>query len=500
MTTTTDSTDVGLPAEHAAANAHTMPWYRRFDRCGLAFILISLVAGAAFAIITPPFWGADEGTHFSRAYQIDHGGITPEPVPSPPGLQSYGGKVPATVNALRAYANHDISVSPGAPAPRAHDPAKYRQLAAGSLQAPLEDAAFSNTSAYSPLAYIPSVVGLRVTELAHGTLGDAITAMRLLDLLTYTGIVWAALWAVRTHAFKWVVFVTALLPMALSDGAMITADAVTDALAILFSVLFVKSTFLRTRLTRSQTALLCLSGLLLPVAKPTYVILTLLLLVVPPANLALRRYGRVLTAATTGLALAAFSVWTSISAKTSAGMGLMRPQPEWHSIRPSDQIHYVLTHIPHFLRVIAQTLFYNGRYYFSGFFGNLSFGYIQIPAIALVACLAAGALAFGQAGRFGATRPRLVLTILVVLASVAAIFGALYLEFSPVGYYMIDGVQGRYFVPLTVVAAAILAQLIPLRLHVPTQRIKHRSAGAIVVLMGVALATSLIKYDYVLWH
>lgn len=509
----TESTDTVRAGEEAAPEtpaqekpeAPTAPtprsWRHRLaglDKCGTAFVLISLLFGTVFAFITPPFWGHDEISHFSRTFQVDHGQVLPLRVPDSRGV-AYGGQIPETAKALTGYAFDDYHAKTKAPDPRVEDPGRYERLAAQSLSAPLANQWFTNTAAYSPVAYLPSAVGLRIAEWTGNTVGLAVDLMRIFNLLAYTAVIAFALWALRESRFKWVVFVAALMPIAVFQAGNITADTLTNGLAILFSALFVKATFLRARLTGWQTFLLLASAVLLPLTKPTYLVLALLLLFTPPGRLALRRGARPIAIAATAVGVAGFAAWNSVAAKTGEGMGLMRKPPQWDSVDPSEQVQYVLGNLPHFLRICWQTFVYQDNRYFQEFFGQLGFSGVKVPGIAIACCILAGVIAFGLCGRMQASRLRLIASIVLLVGSVLGIFAALYLEYSPVGYYMIDGVQGRYFIPLVVLAAAIALQLIPLRLHLPSVRAAHGAAAAVVVLMFVALGMTALKFNYAIW-
>lgn len=473
-------------------------WHRRPGASGAAFVLISMLFGLVFAFITPSFWGHDEISHFGRAYQVDHGHFLPERIADPRGV-AYGGQVPATVHALTEHAINNYHNVPPDPQRRVDDPATYTRLEAQPLSSPLVTQWFTNTAAYSPIPYLPSVIGLRVAEIAGGSVGLAVDLMRIANLLCYTAIIWLALWSLRTTRFGWVVFTVGLLPNTVFQAGNITADTVTNALAILFTSLFVKATFLRTPLRRWETIALVASAVLLPVTKPTYVILCMLLLFVPPVRLAAGRFGRMFVVSATALSVATFGAWTAVSAKTSDGMGLMRPAEEWYSVIPAQQVHFVLTDFPHFLRSVFRTFVYRDLWYFEQFFGQFGFSGIVVPGVAIVCAGLALLLAGGISERLHAAGIELWAAAVLLVVSVLAIFGTLYLEYSPVGYYVIDGVQGRYFVPLAVVTAAVLLQLIPLRLHLPSARTLRGCVIAIPVLMSAALATSAAKYYFEIW-
>ncbi len=480
------------PLTAAPATTSTPP--RRIDRCSAVFVLLSLVFGVAFALLTPPLWGQDEDSHVERAYAISHGHLLPERIPWAGGV-NYGGTIPATVQALSEYAVTNFR-PPAPPPPQVTDPGEYRRLASQPLQAPLVDTAFPNTSVYSPLPYVPSVIGLRLAEAAGGSVGSAILLMRMCHLLAYTAIVWAALWSLRRHAVKWVVFVVALLPMTVYEAATVTADTLTNALAILLGALFVKAAFLRRDLTRTETGLLLASAVLLPLAKPSYVLLTPLLLVVPAGRLALPHWRRLTTVGSTVLGVLAFGAWFAVSSGVQAALHFMRPGVD---VAPGTQLHYVLTHVPQFLRTTLRTVARQGDVYVSQLFGHLGSTYMPVPLTAVISCLVAALLAAGISERLSATRWQLTTAAALVLVNTAAIFFIQYLHWSPVGSPVIEGVQGRYFIPLLIVAAAVVLQTVPLRLHIPTERIRRGVTTSIVALTTLGLARSALAFAAQLW-
>ncbi|NIJ12832.1 hypothetical protein FHU38_003176 [Saccharomonospora amisosensis] len=466
---------------------------RGIDHCGLLFVLLSLTFGGFFAAITPSFWGFDEFEHFGRAYAIDHGQILPQ---HDPVRDIYGvGGVPSSAYDLRELAVHNF-INPGeAPDPSVTDRDAFHRLEQRPLETPLRTALVANTSAYSPVAYGPSLLGLRIAELSDASVGTAITLMRLADVVAYTGLVWLGMYALRGHRLKWLVFVVALLPMAVYEAATITADAVTNATAILFGALFVKATFLRQPLPGWESALLVGSAVLLPVTKPSYVLLSLLLLLVPGARLALWR-GTKYVATLVGMGM--FGAWTALTAKVGPGQAVQ--------LRPGDvvdagsQLDYALSHPLELGRVLIRTFVYQENIYFGQFFGVFGHTWVPAPALAQLSWILAAVLAFGIAGWMYASRVQLTATAVIAALNVAAVFALLYLQFTPVGFHLIEGVQGRYFIPLVILGAAVALQLVPLRLRLASPRHVQGSKAAIVILVLIALASSAAKYEYVTWH
>ncbi|MFF0457069.1 DUF2142 domain-containing protein [Nocardia africana] len=476
------------------------PVARHLGPAAAVFLLVAGVFGIVFATITPPFWGHDEITQFGRAYQVAHGGFTPERITDDRGV-SYGGQIPLSIDGLMGYAFTDYNRHPTEPAPLAADETAYDRL--GS--APVTTTAtkqmwFTNTAAYSPLPYVPAAVGIRLAQAIGLDVGDTVLLTRLAGLLAYLVIVAFALRALRAFRIQWLAFTVAVLPIALFQAGTVTADTVTNALAVLVSCLVVKGVFLGTRLTRPEVVAALAATLALPLSKPTYVILAMLVVLIPARQYGFGNVLRWLPWCFAALGAILFAVWMKIAAPTGDGMGLMRKPAEWHSVRPGDQLHEILSNPVHFANTFGDSIWYRDEKWFSQFFGELGFAYVDVPALSILACLLALAVSVGIADRLTGDRWRTWIVALTVLASVAMIYVTLYMSFTPVGYWMIDGVQGRYFVPLAIAGFAVLLRWMPLRLSDSRGVTPVRGPAITVVLATVvALAAAAIKYNVLIW-
>ncbi|MEV6136452.1 DUF2142 domain-containing protein [Nocardia sp. NPDC051990] len=499
-----DSSTQNPAATNAARNlGHRI--VARFGAATVAFTIVATVFGALFAWITPPFWGHDEITQFGRAYQVAHGGFTPQRIHDDRGI-AYGGDVPISITQLMGYALHDYTTNPEEPDPMVADPGSYARMEGAAVSKAEEPVWFTNTAAYSPVPYIPAAVGIRVAELFGLNVGAMLLLTRLAGLAVYLALAGFGLWALRAHRAQWLAFTVAVLPIAIFQAGTITADTMTNALAILVSALLVKALFLGESLGRTETAALLGATLLLPVSKPTYVLLAMLVVLVPTSRFAFggasgwKRFIPWGFAATGALA---FAVWMKIAAPTGDGMGLMRPQHQWNSVRPGDQLHGILTDPVNFVNTFGESIALRDQRWFSQFFGELGFAYIDVPALSMLACLLAFAVSVGIADRMNtatATFRRTLIVALTMLASVAMIYVTLYMSFTPVGYYIIDGVQGRYFVPLAIVALVVLLRWMPLRLtDVRGQTPTKGPAIAVIGATVVALIAALWKYYSIVW-
>ncbi|MQY22423.1 DUF2142 domain-containing protein [Nocardia macrotermitis] len=505
----TPADDAGDKPEDVAAQtdspdksrmAAAVCWTQRHLGFGaLAFILIAAVFGGVFTALTPPFWGHDELTQFGRAYQVAHGGFGPERIPDSRGV-SYGGQIPVSIDAMMSYAFHDYNRKPPEPEPLSAGRAAYDRLGDAPVSSATKQMWFTNTAAYSPVPYVPAAVGLRLAEATGLDVGQTVLLTRLAGLLAYLVLVAFGLRALRGYRVQWLAFTVSVLPIALFQAGTVTADTITNALAVLVSCLVVKGVFLNARLSRAEVVAALFATIALPLSKPTYVLLAMLVALIPVRQYGFRRALRWVPWAFAILGAALFAAWMKIAAPTGDGMGLMRPPAQWHSVRTGDQLQFILEHPVRFTQIFVHSIWLRDQHWFTQFFGELGFSYVEVPALSILACLLAFAVSAGIAERMSAAHLRTAIVGLVIVASVAMIYVTLYMSFSPVGFYLVDGVQGRYFVPLAIVGIVVLLRWIPLRLSDSGGRTPVRGpAVVIVVATTVALVAAIVKYHYLVW-
>lgn len=503
-----EATAAGSESRTAGLRRAVIGIERRFGSAAVVFLLVAGVFGAVWSVLTPPFWGHDEITQFGRAYQVAHGGFLPEKIHDDRG-PAWGGDIPVSIDALMSYAFHNYNDHSDEPEPMVVDPNAYDQLAAAAVSDETKQLWFTNTAAYSPIPYLPQAAGIRIAEAFGLSVGGMALATRWAGLLAYLMIVGFALRTLRGHRVQWLAFTVAVLPIALFQAGTVTADTVTNALALLVSALVVKGLFLGERLSKPETVAALAATVLLPVCKPTYVLIAMLTVLIPARRLGfgdgerVAAWQRVLPWATAGLGAVSFAVWMKIAAPTGDGMSLMRKEEHWGTVRPGDQLHGIVTDPFHFLRVFGDSIARRDQHWFTQFFGELGFSYVEVPALTILAALLAFGMSLGAAERFspgGADRKRTWLVLLTIAASVAMIYVTLYMSFTPVGYFIIDGVQGRYFVPLAVLGLAVLLRLVPLRLADAAGRVPARAAAfTVVAATSVALIAAVVKYSTIVW-
>ena len=432
--------------------------HRPIDMAQAAVVCLGLIFSLCFAFITPPFWGNDNMSHYSRAYQIAHGGMLPQLIDymEKPDVPAYGGELPKTLwnvfelsDAQRAQASKSGSSS--AQNPAFHRTAELDQALNTRLHASsdTETVWFNNTAAYSPVPYLIPAAGIAVADALNVTAEQALLIPTLLNALFFIFCAWLAVRILKDSKFKWLVVAFTLFPPALAQSASsVTADTCTNALCMLLFALIVKTLLLKQQLTRLDTVVFAATAVLLPLCKPTYGFLTLLLLLTPNTRFAFRRLANTCVKwASVGLGFALWVVWTLVSASTSLGMPRFRSDYWTSNFGTSGQISYLLTQPLNMLKLVANTFVDQddniNRLQLSALSLASSPTGVLLFSVALV--LVAGAC---ERVRF-AQKSHMWLLILALLAAFGSSLASIYCTFNPIGNSSIEGVYARYFFPIT---------------------------------------------------
>ncbi len=402
------------------------PWFL----AGL-FCVYAAVAIPSIALLMPPFQAADEMAHAQRANEISHGELLATRFAGP---RSSGGLTDiGIVHLWTVFAG--LPFQPGAKVTRSME----KRGAAIAWGASRPDS-FANTAIYPPLLYIPAASGQGLGRLLHLSVVHGMVLSRLLDGGASSGI--AALAIGLAGDFAPLLFTLLCLPMSLALFAAVTQDGPIIALSALAAALFARGRLTGPGLAAGSTAL-ALAAMARPVLLP-FCLLPWILRSLSPA-------ARVMS---TALPIASVLGWTALTDRIT----LYRPLAD----QVAAQTHALLLH-PHLVPVLVWTTLQNQwlRHFdlFQTFVGVL--GWLDTPlpmpyyaATAVMLLLAVLASLSDHPPLDGAAR-RLAAALLL-LGAIGAVFLLEYLSWSPVGGRVVDGVQGRYFLPIMPFLAFVL--------------------------------------------
>ena len=400
----------------------------------IAFLFYALISMGLLAINMPPYQNADETNHFLRADSISRGHLLGRRIADGKDFGGLAGPEIARSGAAFDWPKFypDRKVTRG----------EYASAAA-KFGAPETEITFPNTAAYPPILYAPSVVAVWIGKASRSSVVQTLYLARLLTGLASGLAISVALYLCVVRSAGGAahgIFVIATLPMALSlqnavsqDGPMLAVAAV--AAALLVGLRQAPSTVALAGLTACCT--------LLAVARPPYIFLALL----PLAAKGKLSY-RLLSAA---IIASACLAWSALISRTAGHLSIAANNADM-----SAQIA-VLMHPVRLTMLLADTLHANGMEYANQFVGRLGWldvllpsWYVHATLVGLMACLLLLARPFDRGG---------LIVVCAVLGSSVAVMLLIYFSWTAVGHPVIDGIQGRYFVPLAMVLCALGGRL-----------------------------------------
>ncbi|NIE79048.1 DUF2142 domain-containing protein [Asaia sp. As-1742] len=413
------------------------------------FMFFASMMGLACILLIPPGQMPDERNHFARIVQIAQGGFV--------GIKldagQAGGYLPANfpseaelLDSLRFHAERKV------------DMGELSALAQRQWDNHRSWASFGNTVIYAPITYLPGAVVTFIGRHTRATIIQTSIMVHVINAVISIALCTLAIALARRGVLY--LMLLASLPMVMALNASCSQDGLIFALALLTASLLTRINTLDPGSTRFWIGIACLFAVL-TVSKPPLLLCSLIPLGLFPARewlgVGRRKY---LAVAPFVASIVAFLVWQHFGMTPTKVQFL-----DGSGTSDSGQVHWVLTH-PLSLPMLAYTtLKVNLGHNIHEFIGVLGWLDTLFPAwfYRLVYATILATLCFcaypAIRNRALAQNGRTVfVTVLAVLLAVGAVYFSLYVIWTPVGAPIIDGVQGRYFLPI----APFLALLFPL--------------------------------------
>lgn len=438
------------------------------------FLIMALLFGLPMLFLRPAYDVPDAWAHLARAYAISQGQLVPHE------LSAQSPQFGMTPLGIKGF-NYVGSTLPKDVAMFAPDNKSTDILNLYTLKRDTTPvlANYNTVSIYNPLSYAPQALSLLVG--------------RTLGLSLYAGVVLASgvnfvlwLWMLTrsikiSPIGKWVIVVIGLLPMTIFLAPSISTDPLLIGTIILFFAYLAKlANDKRTNLTVKDVLPLILLSFVLSILKQTYFVLVfgVILLV---HKFASKRQLYISLALCILPALVVVLTWTLITNHLNF---VISPQSQ-----PHQQIHLALTHPLHPIKVITKTLVFNSDGVVWSFFGFLGWLTILLPLWIIVSLGIVLALSFSlDATRFAIKTWQKLFFAALLVGNLLLIIGALYVYWTPVGSSSLTGLQGRYFIPLTILLAPIVVKF----------RISKESRTKAILFSEVLLFLCLATTEYIL--
>jgi uncharacterized membrane protein len=417
------------------------PWARP-ER---VFAVIALVFGTALVLTIPPFQSADEPLHFFRAYEITEGVLIHRQVDAR-GIAA--GYLPASLYKIWLPFSH-LGFHP-------ERRASVRDIR-DVMRVPLNPRerifiTFPGTAHFSPMCYLPQCLGIILGRVVGAPPLAMLYLGREFNLMFWTLL---GYWAVRSApVIARPLLLVLLMPMSLYVASTLSADASTNVFVAAFTAI-ICNLVSRTDKTADLPSYLILMVLSLTVClcKSAYSPLLGLLLIIPAGRFGGPLRYAVRIGVLAGVCVAVAFTWESNSSSLDTRINMS------NNVSARAQLQ-LLEHNPlRFVSVLLETFRQRGWSYLQSYVGLIGWLDKYLPAafvagylvILLLACVPSDdSPLIPPAGRVAAAVVPSVTVSFLMIALLS------YLYWTPVGSSFIDGIHGRYLIPLSPAIALLL--------------------------------------------
>jgi uncharacterized membrane protein len=404
-------------------------WWNNLTPAGV-FLSLAWILGLLFAIVTPPFQVPDEFQHFYRSYQVSEGRPTAYRQNG-----QVGGELPAS---LKTFSQKIWG--PKFDPTEKITPAKIWD----ARNIPLDPQnqqffMFGNESLHAPTNNLPQAIAIALTrEFDLGPFWMFYSA-RFFNLFCWSLLVYASIRLIPIC--RWTLVLLALTPMSLAMAASLSADATVNGICFLFVAVALKSAMNDSPMRTGELLAFYICGALVALAKSAYLPLALLFLLVPRQRFS-----------TSAKYWLAFVIFLVLCIATLVGWSFCTYGTQSYSVAgvvPRDQLTYMLHHPGRMIHMEIGMLL--ALPFITSIIGQLGWHLIRLwPPLTLIYF----GVIFWSTQLGGVVTRKLSAWQRLILAVAAAgcwlmICTLIYLTFTTVGGRSINGLQGRYAIPLT---------------------------------------------------
>lgn len=314
----------------------------------------------------------------------------------------------------------------------------------------------------SILFYWPAVLGMSFARiLGLGTVPMLLLA-RYLNLLVFALLAWMGM--KRLPFGKTTLFVLAMLPINLQQCTSFSHDAMAHGIIFFYSCLMLEAIFGGRKMNGQKLALMELAVLFLLYCKGgSYAPLALLPLLIPVANYESKRAKVISTSALLGIPALAFIMnhmqTVSGMVSTTAATSVVSVG-DGSAYLTGYTIGYFLNDPLEFVYMMVNTVFDKAGFYLESLVGY-KLGWVEIETSEVVVILFLFLLFLSncecreEAGVRISAFSRFWMIFLCMGCAGLILIGML-LEWTPMGYVSVEGVQGRYFLPFMMILLTAL--------------------------------------------
>ena len=301
---------------------------------------------------------------------------------------------------------------------------------------------------YSPICYIPQVIGILVGKILKLPMLFICYLTRLFNLATWIAIIYFTLKFLPSN--KLAILMLIMLPVNIQQAASCSADALTNCIsfAIVAYVLYYIET--KKKISKISYVIASCLAILMSMCKIVYLPICLIYYLIPKECFNNNK-DKLLKVTVLGIFVTVINlIWLKISSTYLFQVN--------EGVDGEQQALFILSNPFRFLYLVWISIYTYGAGYLYNF---NSIGSYNIPLsgfyYALYYFIIFFVIIFDSFNQ-NITKYTKFLIAFIIIVSVLLTFASLYVQWCSVGAPIIDGVQGRYFIPLLPLLVLLFAR------------------------------------------
>lgn len=389
------------------------------------FLILIIIIGSLYCVAFPVNTIPDEASHAKRAYEISSGNLI-----SRIDKGIVGNELDSNLNKVLLNDNYSKVIKNF----------KYKETKKKTMYS------FANTALYSPISYLPQSLGILLSKIFTKSILIQLYFGRLFNFIVFILLMYYAIKLIPVK--KEIIFLIGMLPLTIQEAISLSPDAFTISVSCFLIAYILNLGKQKDKISKKQLGILLLLSIILSQLKIVYFPICLLLFLLPTKEFKSKKQ-KYITIITIILISVIFGlIWLKITS------------PYLLAQSTSDkQLTYIFENILRYLVICTATFTSYSRDWLYQIFGmNLGNFTITLPSylifgnivLFIMYCL----IPNNDKNNIKGTNK--FLTTFVIIAIVGLMFTSLYLQWTPYKAKIIEGIQGRYFIPLLLPLSLIL--------------------------------------------
>lgn len=423
------------------------------------YIMYFMLAIAAFMFwCNVPLNGVpDEQTHFLRSYEIANYSLISDHV----GPARSGGHVMCW--GLNYFSDESVRIN--------------KDLT--------EEYIFPGAALYSPISYLPQAIGIKVTGWMSARVYKLFNGGRVANALLSLALCILALQLIPFG--RKILFVIMLLPITMQEMVSLAPDSLVNSLSMLWIAYILNIAYTDRKVTNKTMAFLMLIGFTLAMLKIIYIVLLLMIFILPKDKFVRKKNFYIFGGVVIVTSLLANVIWLMISSQY-----LVEFNP---GVEPSSQIKSIIETPINYIAVLLNTSMSNAEFFIKSGTGTC-LGWLDILTSPYIWIMLLMTLTYETLCCYdkidNIKNKHILLMLSCCIICSLLIYTSLYVQWTPLKYNIVNGIQGRYFIPLLAYFAISCVMIHRKRYNIHAISPQTRcSASYLYLIIGLALADAL---------